>query len=112
MERYLWHYRARIERVIDGDTVLCTLDVGFHTYQQERVRLLGVNTPEVVGAQKAAGLTAKALVVAWVAQFDGPWPFLIRTEKTDSFGRYLAEVWSLATGASLTDYLRAQGYGG
>ena len=40
-------YRAKILRVIDGDTVDIDLDLGFGiVYAKQRVRLLGIDTPE------------------------------------------------------------------
>ena len=40
-------YRAKILRVVDGDTVDIDLDLGFGiVYAKQRVRLLGIDTPE------------------------------------------------------------------
>jgi len=35
-----------INRVVDGDTLDCTIDLGFDLYKKERVRVAGVDTPE------------------------------------------------------------------
>lgn len=48
----IWAYRAKVERVIDGDTLDVTVDAGFANYRTERLRLLGVNTPERKGATR------------------------------------------------------------
>jgi hypothetical protein len=51
----------------DGDTVDCLLDLGFDIRFRTHVRVLGVNAPEVDGAEKAAGLAVKGFVDRWLA---------------------------------------------
>ena len=43
----MWDYRAKLKRIVDGDTLEVIIDVGFHGTQTEQLRLLGVNTPEM-----------------------------------------------------------------
>ena len=42
----MYEYRVTIDRVVDGDTVDCWIDLGFNTQVFKRVRFLGVNAPE------------------------------------------------------------------
>ena len=43
----MWEYRAKVKRVIDGDTVDVDVDLGFGIWQNnERVRIMGIDTPE------------------------------------------------------------------
>lgn len=105
----LWVYRARVERVIDGDTLAIRLDQGLHTERVEQVRLLGVNTPEVKGASRPAGLAATAFVKRWLSDAGGDWPLVVQTEKSDAFGRFLATVWD-AAGRCLNDDLLSAGH--
>ena len=44
MEKYI--YRAKLDRVVDGDTVDAMIDCGFSIFRKERVRLYGINAPE------------------------------------------------------------------
>jgi micrococcal nuclease len=105
-----WFYRAKLIRLIDGDTLIVELDQGLHTYRVERLRLLRCNAPEIHGATKMAGLAATAYTTAWLAAAGSdPWPLTIETYRTDDFGRYLAEVWRLADGANLSDDLLSSG---
>jgi micrococcal nuclease len=54
-------YRVpEVYEVLDGDTVDIRLDLGFHVMIRVRIRLLGVQAPELKGASKTAGLAAKA----------------------------------------------------
>ena len=64
----MYEYAAKIDRVVDGDTVDVTLDLGFSIRYQARVRLLGINAPESRTrdkAEKALGLAAKDYVIDW-----------------------------------------------
>ena len=37
---------VEINRVLDGDTIDVTIDLGFDLFKKERVRVAGVDTPE------------------------------------------------------------------
>jgi endonuclease YncB( thermonuclease family) len=54
-------YRARVRRVLDGDTVELRVDLGFDIHHDLQVRLTGHNAPEDEGASKVPG-------AAWTAQ--------------------------------------------
>ena len=118
--RWLWN--ARVVRVIDGDTLDLEIDCGFHTVRTERVRLLGVNAPEMKGATATAGATATRAVRLWLGQYDDDdegvwdvWPFVVETFKADAFGRYLARIWPADaspddTFADLSSHLLSTGH--
>ena len=42
----MYEYQAIIERVVDGDTVDVMIDLGFDVWTKQRVRLMGIDTPE------------------------------------------------------------------
>ncbi len=56
-------YKATLERIVDGDTFDCCLDLGFDVkLHKQRVRLAGIDTPESRTrdlAEKKLGLAAK-----------------------------------------------------
>ncbi len=60
-------YRATLDRVVDGDTLDCTLDLGFDVFlNKQRVRLAGIDTPESRTRnleEKALGLKAKERLI-------------------------------------------------
>lgn len=103
----MYEYKARVIKIIDGDTLIAVVDVGFYTYVHQHFRLLNYEAPEVRGPERPFGLIAKAkleelLPVETVIS--------IRTEKADDFGRWLAEVpWD--QGGTLSEYLIKLGYG-
>lgn len=107
-------YRARPVRAVDGDTAALVLDLGCHVALSATVRLLGVDTPELVGPTRAAGLAAREFAAGWLAAAAGDvgaWPLVVRTEldRAEKYGRLLGTVWRAATGACLNTELLAAG---
>jgi micrococcal nuclease len=87
----LYYYKAKVVRIVDGDTICADIDCGFSAVlQNQRLRLLGVNAPETKGVSKAAGLASKEFVKAKLLYQP---EIIIRTVKSDDFGRYLAQVY-------------------
>jgi micrococcal nuclease len=86
-----------VVETIDGDTV--DLEVSWEPAHvvTERVRLLGVDTPEVRGPTREAGLAAKAYTAAWLAD-SGPTELVVCRPARDAFGRLLGRVVSLSKG--------------
>jgi micrococcal nuclease len=85
----MYEYSGKVINVIDGDTVDISVDVGYYITTTHRFRLLGVNCPEVHGETKAAGLEAAAYTRATLLGQT----VRIRTAKSDSFGRWLAQIY-------------------
>ena len=67
MNSKLWFYRGICERVIDGDTIVFTVDLGFDIYlKSQKMRFAGINTPESRTRnkeEKVLGLAAKDRVI-------------------------------------------------
>ena len=63
-------YRVIVTRVVDGDTVDVDIDLGFNEYKKDRVRLMGIDTPESRTRnlkEKALGLQSKARLKELIA---------------------------------------------
>ena len=81
-----------IDKVVDGDTIDVTIDLGFDLYKKERVRVAGVDTPE----KRTRNLEEKALgldATAWIKNklegaVDGDDDLIIRTELDGGVGKY------------------------
>ena len=89
----MFEYRARIVRVIDGDTVVAEIDLGFHVSLRATLRLAGIDTPEVRGPTREAGHAATEYLELLLKKLAGPERQLtVRTQKdrTGKYGRYLA----------------------
>jgi micrococcal nuclease len=85
-------YRIAISRVIDGDTVVAEIDLGFHVHIKEALRLFGINAPEMRGEERERGKAATAHFKELAAKFKS---HRIRTikDKTGKYGRYLAVIY-------------------
>tara|TARA_R110000796_G_scaffold124600_1_gene239039 strand:- start:968 stop:1327 length:360 start_codon:yes stop_codon:yes gene_type:complete len=102
-------YRCELIRVIDGDTIDVSIDLGFKVWlKKERVRLLGINTPESRTrnlAEKKLGLESKARLKELL-----PKKFTIITHKDakGKFGRILGEP--IVDGYNICDKMVEEGH--
>ncbi|TQV62738.1 MAG: nuclease [Sulfurovum sp.] len=96
-------YQAVIYNVVDGDTVDAKIDLGFKIHTLQRLRLLRVDTRELSSKDpdlKELALKAKERVKELcLNQYT-----TVQTTKTDSFGRYLVEIW-LENGVCVNELL-------
>tara|TARA_B100000287_G_C20225537_1_gene619918 strand:- start:208 stop:618 length:411 start_codon:yes stop_codon:yes gene_type:complete len=82
----------KINRVVDGDTIDVTIDLGFDLFKKERVRVAGVDTPE----KRTRDLEEKALGIDatnWLknhldSAISGEEDLIIRTELVGGMGKY------------------------
>ena len=86
------HYAATIIRVIDGDTVVADVDLGFRTFTRQTLRLYGINAPEIRGFEKQAGIAATEYLKNQLSHE----PITVRTirDRQGKFGRYLAVLFN------------------
>ena len=81
-----------IDKVVDGDTIDVTIDLGFDLSKKERVRVAGIDTPE----KRTRNLEEKALgldATAWIKEhlegaINGDDDLIIRTELDGGVGKY------------------------
>ena len=104
----MFEYQAKIEKIIDSDTVEFSVDLGFHIYFREQMRLVDYSAPEIEGSEKSIGLIAKQKLEEELLPIGTT--VLLRSKKTDKFGRWLADIQWTAD-QTLTQFLMAQGYG-
>ena len=90
----MYEYNCKIVRVIDGDSILIDIDLGFsHWIHNESIRLYGVDTPECRtrdAEEKAAGLLAKGFVED-ALHVGGT--YTLTTKEKGKFGRYLGTIY-------------------
>lgn len=103
-----WTVPATLVRIIDGDTVVCDLDLGWNISLRSSVRLLGINAPEA--SDHPSGDEATAYLATLVAPGD---PVTVVSTKllgtTEKYGRVLASVES-GTGVDLSTAMLAAGH--
>ena len=81
-----------VDKVLDGDTIDVTIDLGFDLYKKERVRVAGVDTPE----KRTRNLEEKALGIDatnWLKEkldstIAGDDELTVRTELDGGVGKY------------------------
>ena len=89
----MYTYKAKLMRVVDGDTVDAEIDLGFGVFMKQRIRLYGINTPESRTRdleEKEKGLKAKARVEELLALTEGK--FFLYSKGVDKYGRCLGDV--------------------
>jgi micrococcal nuclease len=107
---YMYEYRiSNVSKVVDGDTVDLTLDVGFCMFTIQRIRISGVDTPEMTAkdeVERKMANEAKAFVENWLSSNKN---LTIKTTKDDKYGRMLGEIRNDA-GVCLNTLLVEKGY--
>jgi len=108
---------VKINRVVDGDTIDVTIDLGFDLMKKERVRIAGVDTPE----KRTRDLEEKALGIDatnWMKEklegaIKGDDELVIRTELKGGVGKYGRLLGWLYVGdavVSLNEQMITEGY--
>ena len=89
-----YYYHAKIVKVYDGDTCTCEIDLGFNITRKVKIRLVGINTPEIRTRdleEKEAGYISRD----WLAERILNKKVLLHTAKQGKFGRWLGTIWTL-----------------
>lgn len=99
----MYEYQAKVIRVVDGDTIDVLVDLGFHINIEMKVRLQGINAPEL---KEDAGKTARDYLFSRLYNKS----VIIKTERDrqEKYGRFLATV--LLDGQNINEELVANGY--
>lgn len=101
----MYQYKATISRVIDGDTTVMDVDLGFYIWLRDlHFRFYGINAPEKSDAQ------------GWLAATDFVKNFFVENPTVavnvygmDKYGRWLGEFVDPATGGTLNEQLVSLG---
>jgi micrococcal nuclease len=78
--------------VIDGDTIDIRLDLGFDVMIRARIRLLGVQAPEIKGKTRTAGLAARDWLAGAIYRNRASLKIIPNKSRDDKYGRIL---WTL-----------------
>ena len=91
----MYEYKARVLRIVDGDTVDALIDIGFDVWVKKRIRLHGINTPESRTkdlVEKKAGLAAKEQLKDLIEAND--WEVRLKSHGVGKYGRCLGEIFT------------------
>lgn len=88
----LYYYKAEVTKVYDGDTITVNIDLGLKAHLfGEKIRLNRINTPEIRGAEREAGLVSRDFLRSLILGKK----IVIETikDRKGKYGRYLGEIW-------------------
>lgn len=109
----MYKYKAKVTRVVDGDTIDVTIDLGFKITTHQRIRLKGINTPETYTVKKESeeykkGMASKLFVIDRIKKNKDE--VIVETNKdTGKFGRYIGDIWLADSKISLNVELVEKG---
>lgn len=84
----MYEYRATVIRVVDGDTVWLSVDLGFDVHRNDSFRLAGINAPETSTSE---GKVAKDWLISLLAPGTAVTVHTVKDHR-EKYGRYLATL--------------------
>lgn len=89
----MYQYNAELKRVIDGDTIVALVDLGFSTWKKVNIRFYGIDAYENRTRdkeEKIKGIAAKNRVVDVLEAAGGK--FVLESKGADKYGRCLGII--------------------
>jgi len=106
----MYKYYIKVTRVIDGDSIVADIDLGFHLHLNRHIRLMDIDAPEVRTkdlAEKARGLECKARLIELLDYVDNHAELV--SHGIDKYGRVLGYIIVKSHRETLNDILVAEG---
>lgn len=103
MPRTFTYNVSSIHSVYDGDTCTLMIDLGFDLSRKVIVRVDGVDSPELKGVDKKAGIVARDYAQSWLEDRHEHLELISR--ELDKYGRVLGSIRDIPTGETLTEHL-------
>ena len=107
-EYNMYTYNAKLDRVVDGDTIDALVDLGFDTWKKVRIRMVGMNAPESRTRdleEKKLGLATKSRLIELLGNGD----FILQSHGVGKYGRCLGEIF-IEENISINQTLINEGY--
>ena len=103
----MYTYKAKLDRVVDGDTVDAYIDLGFDISVHKRIRLAGIDSPESSTRdleEKARGLASKDRLIDLLKYGE----FTLESKEVGKYGRVLGVL--LVNDLNINKTLVEEGY--
>ena len=87
----MFEYKAIVTAVYDADTITVDIDLGFHIWSRgEKIRLFGINAPEVRGPERPQGLKSRD----WLRERILDKEIVLKSHKAGKgkYGRWLGDI--------------------
>ena len=102
----MYQYKAKIIDVYDGDTVTAVVDLGFLHFQEMKLRLYGIDTPELRGEEREQGIIVRDILREMI--LDKEVVINSYKDKQGKYGRYLATI--LLDDVNINQWLLDEGH--
>lgn len=99
----LYNYKVVSFRVVDGDTIVATIDMGFHTFRKDTFRLARIDAPQIDKPEGVVSLMSLKAKLEGIDKVVTLW-----SKAKDKWGRWLAEVY--VGDENVNDWLVANGF--
>ena len=96
-KNFLYNYRCKLVRVVDGDTVIANIDLGFYTWREVVLRLADIDAPEIRTKdleEKEKGYKSAHRLELELLDENPDKIFYIKSKGVDSFGRSIATIYT------------------
>lgn len=96
----MYEYKAEVIEIIDGDTIVANVALGFDINHKIKFRLSRINTPEIHGVKKDSieyekGIASQKFVIDFMKLTNNKIRIVTNKDKTEKYGRYLAEIYAI-----------------
>ena len=91
----MFRFNAHLVREVDGDTIDADIELGFSVFMRDRIRLMGIDTPESRTRnlqEKSWGMAAKHRLIELLAETDGEFTLVTEDMEKGKFGRVLGTI--------------------
>lgn len=98
----LYHYKATVQSIYDGDTIRADIDLGMNQWMKnEPLRLYGIDAPEVRGIEREDGLQSRDYLRSLLPIGT---EIIIRTykDKKGKYGRWVVQIYHEGTDINTT----------
>jgi len=103
-------YYAQMVKVIDGDTIVATIDVGFDLYVKKYIRLAEINAPELNSTDPVEREKAQASKVYLESILPIGSKFIVNSKKLDPYRRPIVEIFLTSNPISINQQMIDGGY--
>lgn len=107
----MYIYKAQVIAIYDADTITAKIDLGFHVSVVHKLRLAGIDTPEMRGVEREEGKKSREALCNFLGYGEDlilP-EIKVETAKTGKFGRWIAVIYTLE-GTNVNLWLLDNGY--
>jgi endonuclease YncB( thermonuclease family) len=101
-----YQYRVTPGQVHDGDTLWCTIDLGFYITHTTKIRLAGINAPEL---STSTGPASRDALAGYISGHLGQWTAVTYKSGEEKYGRWLARLYA-PDGSDVCAWMLANGY--